>query len=289
VSAATGTDPVTDPSAARSPSRRQQGKNRRLDKARTRRARARYAVVYDIQGPKVRLGILWGLLLAAALVYGAAALAVVYGLAALLAGYQLSRAWLAQGEHPNPLVASVGAASVPVAAVVGTAAAGVAVLGTTLLALFGALTTEESRAGFLAASGTTVRSSVFVGLAAASPILAYEVHPGAGVLLLVFVSGYEMGDYLIGSGSANSFEGPIAGAAAIAVFGFATWVANLPPFDREVVPALAGIAMLLCPLGQIAGSALLPAADTPASAVRRLDSLIVLGPVWVAAVTSILG
>jgi hypothetical protein len=288
MTAATGSPPVTDPEDGRAPSRRQRGKNKRLQKARTRRASARYAVVYDVQGPKVKLGVLWFLLLVGSLVYGTPALAVVYGVTATLAAYQLCRAWLARGEHPHPLVATVGAASIPAAAVIGPAAAGVAILGTTVLALFGATATPQSRDGFFAAAGTTVRCSVFIGLAAASPVLAYEVHPGAGALLLLFVCGYETGDYLVGSGSANSFEGPIAGMAAIAVFGFAAWVANLPPFDRPVIPALAGIAALLCPLGQLAGSALLPSADTPASAVRRLDSLIVLGPVWVAAVISLI-
>jgi hypothetical protein len=230
------------------------------------------------------MGFLWFLLIMGSLVYGTPALAVVYGLTATLAAYQLSRVWLDRGEHPNPLVATVGAASVPAAAVIGPASAGVAILGTTVLALFAATSTEGGREGFLATAGTTVRCSVFVGLAAAAPVLAYEVHPGAGALLLIFVSGYETGDYLVGSGSANSFEGPIAGMAAIAVFGFAAWVANLPPFDRSVVPLLTGIAMLSCPLGQLAGSALLPRADTPASGVRRLDSLLVLGPVWLAVV-----
>ena len=266
------------------PSRRQRGKNKRLEKARRRRARTRYAPVYDIQGPKVRLGILWFALLLGSLVYGTPALAVVYGLAATLGAYQLVQAWLERGEHPHPLVATVGAASIPAAAVIGPAPAGMAILGTTVLAMFGATTTQGGREGLFAASGTTVRCSVFIGLAAATPILAYEVHPGAAALLLAFVCGYETGDFLVGSGSANFFEGPIAGASAIAVFGFAAWVASLPPFDRSVVPLLAGIAILLCPVGQIAASALLPRADTPASAVRRLDSLIVLGPVWVAAV-----
>jgi len=291
--AATTNEPAVVGKAGRSgknrpPSRRQRGKDKRLEKARLRRARRRYVPVYDIQGPRVRVGILWFLLIMGSLVYGTPALAVVYGVAATLAAYQLFRAWTEQGEHPNPLVATIGAASIPAAAVIGPAAAGGAILGTTVLALFGATTTEASREGFFGAAGNTVRCSVFIGLAAATPVLAYEVHPGAGALLLLFVCAYETGDYLVGSGSANALEGPIAGAAAIAVFGFAAWVANLPPFDRSIVPLLAALAILLCPIGQIIGSALLPRADTPASAVRRLDSLLVLGPVWVVAVWNLL-
>lgn len=276
--------PETTGGGGRRPSRRQRGKRKRLEKARHRRAAARYAIVYDIQGPKVRLGLLWFLLLLGALVYGTPALAVVYGVAATLAGYQLFRAWTEVGDHPNPLVATIGAAAIPAAAVAGPAPAGVAVLTTTVLALFGATTTVGTGlTSFVAAAGATVRCAVFVGLAAASPILAYEVHPGAGALLLLFACAYDMGDYLVGSGSANHFEGPIAGAAAIGVFAFGAWVAALPPFEQEAIPALALMAALLAPVGQLAGSALLPAPDTPASAVRRLDSLLVLGPVWLAA------
>ena len=41
-----------------------------------------------------------------------------------------------------------------------------------------------------------------------------------------------------------------------------------------------GFAALLCPLGQVVASALLPRADAPAPALRRLDSLLLLGPTW---------
>jgi hypothetical protein len=41
-----------------------------------------------------------------------------------------------------------------------------------------------------------------------------------------------------------------------------------------------GFAALLCPLGQIAASAVLPRAEVRAPALRRLDSLLLLGPAW---------
>ncbi len=43
------------------------------------------------------------------------------------------------------------------------------------------------------------------------------------------------------------------------------------------------IAAVLCPLGQLLGSLVLPTAAAPASAVRRLDSLLLLAPVWAVA------
>jgi hypothetical protein len=40
----------------------------------------------------------------------------------------------------------------------------------------------------------------------------------------------------------------------------------------------------LCPIGQLLGSAILPRSDARASALRRIDSLLVLGPAWVVAI-----
>jgi uncharacterized membrane protein YjfL (UPF0719 family) len=100
------------------------------------------------------------------------------------------------------------------------------------------------------------------------------------------VSVYETGDYLVGSGSKNAVEGPLAGFAAIAVFAFALWVVTFVPFRENSLLAFGAMAAGLCPLGQLLGSALLPRSDAKASAVRRIDSLLVLGPVWVIAVWS---
>ncbi|HET9541942.1 MAG TPA: hypothetical protein VFP02_02600, partial [Acidimicrobiales bacterium] len=104
--------------------------------------------------------------------------------------------------------------------------------------------------------------------------------------LIIFVSVYEMGDYLVGSGSKNAIEGPLAGFAAIAVFAFALWVVTFVPFRDNALLAFGALAAGLCPLGQLMGSAVLPRSDAPASALRRLDSLLVLGPAWVVALWS---
>ena len=56
--------------------------------------------------------------------------------------------------------------------------------------------------------------------------------------------------------------------------------APVPPFDGGAVFVFGGFAALLCPLGQVVASALLPRAGTPAPALRRLDSLLLLGPAW---------
>ena len=46
---------------------------------------------------------------------------------------------------------------------------------------------------------------------------------------------------------------------------------------RGTSPALAAVC---CPVGQLVASALLPDPDSPAPALRRIDSFLVLGPLW---------
>ena len=145
--------------------------------------------------------------------------------------------------------------------------------------------TEARRTPFYAV-GFTLQCGLFVGLAAAAPTLAYRVDIGAAAALIIFVSVYEMGDYLVGSGSKNAVEGPLAGVTAIAVFAFALWVVTFVPFRENSLLAFGALAAGLCPIGQLMGSAILPRSDARASAVRRLDSLLVLGPAWVVAVWS---
>jgi hypothetical protein len=261
------------------------GQVKRLAKAQSRAPR-RYAVTYDLNGPRVRLGFLWFLLIAGALALDIAAIAAVYACTAALAGLQAARAWHSCGRQPNEIVAAIIGGAIPLASLGGPQATGVAVLGAAALAIVAGAATPEGRVAPLANIGFTLQCGLFVGLAAASPVLAYRVEVGAAAALLVFVSVYEMGDFLIGSGSKNAVEGPLAGFTAIAVFAFAMWVATFPPFKGDSLLAFGALAAGLCPLGQLLASAILPRSDARAPALRRLDSLLVLGPVWVVAMWS---
>ena len=117
-------------------------------------------------------------------------------------------------------------------------------------------------------------------LGAAGVVLTLRLEIGAAVTLVLLVAAYEVGDYLVGSGASSSIEGPIAGIVAMAAICAAIAVLRVPPFDGGAVFVFGGFAALLCPLGQVAASALLPRADAPAPALRRLDSLLLLGPAW---------
>lgn len=272
-----------DPRALRPPKPR--GKAKRLAKVQSRRPR-RFAVTYDVNGPHVRLGFLWFIVATGALVVGGWAVALVYSLTAALAGFQAARCWQPLGRSPNQYVAAAIGGGVGISALAGPQAVGGAVLASAAAAVVAGVVSAEARRVPLSVVGYTVQCGLFVGLAAAAPTLAYRVDIGAAAALIIFVSVYETGDYLVGSGSKNAVEGPLAGVTAIAVFAFALWVITFVPFRENSMLAFGALAAGLCPIGQLMGSAILPRSDANASAVRRLDSLLVLGPVWVVAVWS---
>lgn len=270
-----------EPAVAPRPSRLR-GKAKRLAKVQARSPR-RYAVTHDVNGPRVRLGILWFLVLAAALAFDIAALATVYALTAGLAGFQTARAWHPVGRRPNELVAALIGFGLPIVALSGPRPLGGAVLAAAVVSIIGGAAHPEARRAPLANIGFTLQSGLFVGLAGASPVLAYRVDLGAAAALVILVSVYEMGDFLVGSGSKNAVEGPLAGFTAVAVFAFAMWVVTFSPFRDNAMLTFGAIAAGCAPLGQLLASAILPRSDAKAPALRRIDTLIVAGPVWVVA------
>ena len=119
-------------------------------------------------------------------------------------------------------------------------------------------------------------------------VLLTRLDQGSAIALLLLASAYETGDYLVGSGARNPYEGPVAGIAAITVVTFIVSTLSISAFDVGQAWLFGGAVAVLAPLGQLLASALLPAAGAPAPALRRLDSLLLAAPVWwlgVAAVT----
>lgn len=279
------TSEPTAPARTRKP----RGKAKRLAKVQSRRPR-RFAVTYDVNGPHVRLGFLWFVVVMVALAagdeLGALPLALLYSAAAALGGYQAARCWQPLGRNPNTYVAAAIGGGIGLSALGGPTAVGMACLVATGGAMVAGLLTPEARAKPLGAVGYTLQCGLFIGLAAASPTLSYRVDVGAAAALIIFVSVYEMGDYLVGSGSKNAVEGPLAGITAIAVFAFALWVVTFVPFKENSLLTFGALAAGLCPIGQLFASATLPRSDSRAPAVRRLDSLYVLGPAWCVAIWS---
>jgi hypothetical protein len=113
-----------------------------------------------------------------------------------------------------------------------------------------------------------------------------------GQLLLALVlaataafAAYDAGDFLVGTGATSPWEGPVAGVVAVGVCGFGAWVVAPAPLGGHGVLALAVVTAVLAPLGSPAASVLIGDGCRPARFVRRLDTLLVLGPVaaWAAA------
>jgi hypothetical protein len=244
----------------------------------------RLAVVYDTDGPRIRLGVTWFVVVVWALVVGLEALAPLYAAAAGLAAAQAATVWRRRGGRPHVLGAAVGAALLPLAAALTTGLLGLAVLALVAIAFATAEAARRRGRGrppaALAVTALTVRCAFPVGLAAAALVCAQRFESGAGLALVLVVSAYESGDYLIGSDARSPLEGPVAGIAAVLVVQFAIAAVTVPPFELPSALAFVVVAGITCPLGQVVGSLILPSARAPAPALRRLDSLLVLAPVW---------
>jgi hypothetical protein len=245
--------------------------------------RRRLAVVYDVNGPRVRLGIGWFALTLVALAGGRWTVAALYAATAAFAAMQTAREWRKNGARPHRLLAGAGALVIGLAGAFSTPLVGVAILGFVGAALFFAFSAAAAarrRSHPLNDAAFTVRCGLFPGFAASCVAITARFSLTAVVGLVFIVAAYEIGDYLVGSGARNPFEGPVAGATAIVVTTFAITAIGLKPFVFPGSFALAGLAAGLCPAGQVLASAILPNVDAPASALRRIDSLLVLAPVW---------
>ncbi len=239
----------------------------------------RYAVVYDTSGHKVTLGVVWFLAVIGALALGWAPLTLLFGVAAGWAALEAASRSVEAGRSADPWVAGLGGAAIGASGAAGSGYLGGAILLVVLVALIvAAITTSRERV--LGAAGSSVLSTVPFGLASACVLLTRDLEIGAAVVLVLFVSVYEAGDFLIGSGAANSVEGPLVGGVTIVITGLVVFVLRVPPFDGAPALVFAAIAAVTAPVGQLACSAVLPAPDAHAPAARRLDSLLLLAPLW---------
>ena len=241
----------------------------------------RVAVVYDVAGPRVRLGVLWFVVAVLSIRFGRLPTALVFGSVAAVAALQTVRTWRYKRLGAHNAVAGGVALVLPLAAAVGTGFFGLVVVASVAAAVVAALYEGRDREGAVVAAAQTVRCSLPVGMAAASMVLAVRLDISVALLLLVLVSAYEAGDFLIGSGADNSWEGPAAGMAAVFALSLCVAVLSVPPFHGADAWVFAALVAIGCPLGQVAGSVILPDAAARAPALRRLDSLLLTGPAWV--------
>ncbi len=230
---------------------------------------------------RVALGVTLALALPAALVLGPVTVAVVMALLAGAASLETGVVRRRSGTAVVPALAGVTGAALPVAAVVSAGVLGaVIVAGVGVTVAAAAHLTGRSGPDTLASGGTAVAAWLLPGGAGAGVVLALDVEPGSVVALLVLAIVYDLGLLLVGAGATTRWEGPVAGAVGVAVAAFAVAVVPIPPFDPTSILAFGALALVAIPAGPPAATLLLGAADADAPALRRLDSLLVVAPLW---------
>jgi hypothetical protein len=246
--------------------------------------RRRLAVVYDIEGPRARLGVAWfaGALVATAA--GTLTTAVAFAVAAGFAGRQVARAW-GSVRWQADVAAGIGALPVLAAAVAGVPGA-IAAGALGVVVAVGASWSPDGarlpgRSGRVAAAGIMVLALV-PALGGVGVVLVRAESVVAAVVLVVVACAYEMGDYIVGSGASNPIEGPLAGATTATLVALPLALVLVEPYDAGGV-ALLVLAAAACPFGQIVASAALPGAAAHAPALRRVDTFLLLSSIWAAA------
>jgi hypothetical protein len=238
-------------------------------------------------GPRGRLGVLWFVVAVAASALGLWAVAALFAGVAGVAALQTVAAWRRARRPQVQFVAGSTAALLPLAAAFGIALVGaVALLGVVAAVVASVVARaamprgRPARPGVLVLAGITLRCGFFPGVGAAAAVLVARTDMTAFVVLLVLVSGYEVGDYLVGTGAGSRVEGPLAGMVAVMVLTFALSVFQFGPFDSLGAWVFGGLVAVAAPLGGILGAMLVPTAAVVGPGLRRLDAWLVVSPLW---------
>jgi hypothetical protein len=242
---------------------------------------AALAVVVAEGRPHVRFGLVWAAVTAAAAVGGRGWLAVWLAAAAAPAARQVARARRRAGARPLGGLATLLGASLPLAAVAGpgalaaACAAGVIVVLAARLALVG-----ETLGRPVEDVAATLVAALPVGLAAAAPVLVRGLGTTEALFLLALVSAHDAGSFLAGAGAASRWEGPLTGVACTLPVTLAVAALASDTFGGASPWVLGATAAATAPVGPLLAGALVSPGRPRAAALRRLDSLLVTGPVW---------
>lgn len=273
------------PSATEPRGRKARAEAKRKAKMAKMRARSgdRWRVHYDIDGPRVRLGLLWFLGAMVVFTIGVPAVVVYFGVAFAAAASHSLRTWRARGQPVDPRIALAATAAVVAIAGLGSRAMGLGVLALVALAIAASTRAVDADGGWrdlAARTGLLLQVMLPTAVAGGCIVLLAELEIWAAISLVLIVSAYETGDFLIGSGASNSVEGPVAGFAAVLVTSLVVAASGVS-FDDVATAMIFGVAVApLAFAGQILGSGILPHSRAFAPALRRVDSLLLAAPVW---------
>lgn len=248
--------------------------------ARPRPPTPRFAYLPRVDGPHGRFGVLWFVVAVAACSFGALPVGLLFGGLAAVSALQASVAWRQAGHADDRFVAGGAALAVGLAAILGTALAGVAMILGVVASVVAAVVAPARDEPVASRAGRTIRTWALPSLVAVSVVAMARIDVASLVILLILISGYEAGDYLVGTGANGVIEGPIAGMAAVFVLTFTEAVFQLGPFDARAAWVFGGLVAVLAPLGAPLASALVPASDAKVPALRRLDAWLLVAPVW---------
>jgi hypothetical protein len=230
-----------------------------------------------VDGPHVRLGALWAIVTFVALGAGVIATALWFGVAAGLAGAQAARSFRLQRRRPLIPLAAAGAGLLPLAATISAPAMVGAAAAVAVACLFYRPDPRH------AAPVLTAAIALGFGLAAASPVLVRRMGLVEVLVLVSLVGVYDASAYLVGTGAARWWEGPAAGIAFMFAVTLAAAAVFVPPFEGASPWLMGALAAALAPLGPMLAPRLVADPRARVPAVKRLDSLLVLGPLWAAA------
>ena len=228
----------------------------------------------ESDGPRVRLGLAYGVAATLLLIVGGIPLALGAGALGSIAATQAARSWGAL--RPVRYLAFGGGLLVPIAAVagpLGAAAAAVAVL-------VAAVVLAGPRSSDLSLIGRVALIPIACGLAAGAPVaLRGEGLAGVGVLVASVLL-YDATVFVMGADAKWRWEGVIPGLVAVVAVTLFAAAVLVPPFRGAAPWILGGLALVALPAGAIVGSLLRGPEPRPVPGLLRIDSLLVLGPLW---------
>ena len=240
----------------------------------------------DVDGPRVRLGLLWAAVTFVAVAAGPLTTSLVFAVVALGAAGQACRTWRRSGHRPFVPVAAGGAALAALAGCVSPLAVVAAVV---LIAVTGLAAAQLRPGGTAWDVRVTLAIGISIGVAAASPAI---VRNGLGALpalvLVALVHAVDASAFIVGSGARSRWEGPVAGLASAGAVGLAVAATMAPPFRGASPWILAGVIAVAVPAGGVMATALLGRDEAPVPALRRLDAYLLAGPAWALLATILL-
>lgn len=138
----------------------------------------------------------------------------------------------------------------------------------------------------------TLALAAVPGLAGAGPILLRELSRHGAVpalALCTYALVYDASAFLVGASATRRWDAVAAGIASIGAVTLAVAAILVPPFSGIRPWLLGAAAAALTPLGSLAAAAVLGDRHTRVPAMARLDSLMVLGPVWAVLALMVVG